>query len=220
MFPVEVAGHGQDQVIGGITALPIFAHLLDMHIADALACTQHIVSQGMLTEIGLHQAAHGQVIGLVFRAGDFVDDDFFLRLKIALLQARIYHIAQQFESLVQVLAEDACEKDGGLVRGKGVEFRADFVEFQRDLLPVQVFRSFKYHVFEKMGDARDTGIGLVPRAGLDVIGDGYRFKIGHRLCKDLQTVRQAVSMKHSSIGCGFGHEVLLLYVRVLFWFSL
>jgi hypothetical protein len=30
----------------------------------------------------------------------------------------------------------------------------------------------------------------------------------------LQTIRQAMSMKHSSVGCGFSHEVLLLNVRV------
>ena len=66
VIPIKVARDGENQVIGGIAALPIIAHLLNAHIANTLARPKHIMSQRMTFEIDLHHTPERQVVGLIF----------------------------------------------------------------------------------------------------------------------------------------------------------
>src|SRR5436305_9207341 len=116
------------------------------------------MTQRMSTKIRLHHAPKSQVIGLVFRASDFIDDNFFFCLEITLNQSRIHHIAKQLDGTFQIFTQNTSIIDGGLVGSKGVKLSTYLIKFKSYLLPVKRFGTLKNHVLQKVGDACDTKI--------------------------------------------------------------
>ncbi len=104
------------------------------------------MSQGMAAKVGLHHTPVGRVVRLILRARNLVDDNLFFRLKIALGQARVHHIAQKPDGPIQVLAQHTGIVHGGFMRGKSVKLCTDFIELQGDLLPIQRFGALENHV--------------------------------------------------------------------------
>ena len=188
MLPLKVASNGKNDIVRSIAAFPIVTHLLDAHIANAFSWTKHIMSQRMRTKIRLHHTPKSQVIGLVFRASDFIDNDFFFCLEITLNQAWIHHIAKQLDGTLKIFAQNTSIIDGGLVWGKGIDFSAYLIKFKSYLLPVKRFCALKNHMLQKVGNARDTEIGFITRTRTHVIWNSNRFKIGHRLTYYLQPI--------------------------------
>ena len=140
-MPVEIASDGEDQVIGGVAARVVLAHLLDLEIADALFGAEHVVAEGMPGEVGLHHAPVRLAGGHILRARDLFQDDVALQREVAAIQARAHHVAEEVNRVGQILAEDARVVDGLLDGGVGVELGAHAVEVERDLLGVAAVRS-------------------------------------------------------------------------------
>src|SRR6266516_858730 len=175
----------------------------------------------MITEVSLHHTPEGQVIGLIFRTCNFVDDNLFLCLEIAFSKTGIHHIAEQFDSTLQVFAQDSGIVDGSLMRGKGIEFGANLIKLKRYFLPIQRLCALKDHMLQEMGDTCNTWVWFITGASTHIVRHSNRLKIGHWLCDDLQTIRKTVRMKHSAVvGCGFSHGAILQGAKVLFLYSM
>src|SRR5205085_10831140 len=119
------------------------------------------MSEGVIPKVGLHHASKGEVIGLILRARNLVDDHLFFRLKIALCQSWVHHVTQELDGALQVFAQYPCIIDGGFVRGKGIQFGTNLVKFQGDLLPVERLGALEDHMLQEMRNACDTWVWLV-----------------------------------------------------------
>ena len=150
LVPLEVARQRQDQVVGGVAARGVLAHLLHRQRADALLRPQHVVAQRMAREIRLHQAAVGLACRHILRTRDLFEDDVALQREISCIESGAHHIAEQVDGLGQILAQDTRIVDCLLDRGEGVELGAHLVEVKRDLLGVAVLRALEDHVFEEV----------------------------------------------------------------------
>src|SRR5436309_2165637 len=110
--PIEVASDREDHIIRSIVPPPVLAHLLNLHIANALACAEHEMAQWVIPEVCLHHAPSRQTTWLILGAGNLVDNDLFLHRELALVQSRSHHVAEESQRPVHVLADDPCEIDG------------------------------------------------------------------------------------------------------------
>ena len=97
-----------------------------------------------------------------------------LALGVELLEERREdHVAHHVERLFDVHVGNACEDDGVLARGGGVQLAAELVEDLRDLERRVLARPLEQQVLDEVGDA-GLGVGLVARAGADPVADRGR----------------------------------------------
>ncbi len=81
----------------------------------------------------------------------------------------MHHIAEQFNRALQIFTQHTRIVNRRLVRGESVEFSANLIKLQRNLLPIEGLRSLKHHMLEKVRNARDSGIRLIARPRAHII---------------------------------------------------
>ncbi len=131
------------------------AHLLDTERRDALTSAQYIVPERMLREIRLHQLAIRLAHGHIFRARDLFEDHVALQIEIVRVEPGAHQIAQESDRVGQILAQDARVIHRLLGGCEGVEFRANRVEVQRDLLRRAARCALEHHMLEKVRHAEE-----------------------------------------------------------------
>ena len=128
-FEVDVAGRDQRHIIGAVTALEIFSHLGRRQGAHGLCSPQHAVPQRMRAEECRHRLFVGTKGRLVIVFADFLNNHFFLNIKIGVPQRWPHHIGQQVDSMVLVVRYHGHVIDRLFLAGIRVRLRSDFVHF-------------------------------------------------------------------------------------------
>src|SRR5579884_2488992 len=104
------------------------------------------MSQWMVAKVCLHHTAIGNIVWLILRTCNLIDNHLFLRLKIAFFQTWVDHITEKFDGTVQVLAKHASIEDRCFMRSEGIDFSPNVVKCQGDFLPIESSGAFKNHV--------------------------------------------------------------------------
>ena len=163
---VHIAGGGEDHIARAVAGVEILAHLIALQPPHRFPGAEDRVAHGMPPEVIGHDRFEENVRRAIQIKRDFLEDDFFLHVKILSPQRGAHHVREEFENAVGKFRQNLGPVAGDFVAGEGVVLGAHGVEFFIDLVAVALCGAFEHHVFEKMGNAGDGG-GLIARPGLD-----------------------------------------------------
>jgi hypothetical protein len=129
---VEVAGRGDDDVVGGVAAAVVGGDVRHRDVGNDVGPAEDAAAERRVTEDRVGEVVVDAVRRLVLVHGDLLEYDVALGVDVG--EGRFeQHLAEQVEDLVGVLVEETRVQVRRLLAGGGVERRPEPVEALGDL---------------------------------------------------------------------------------------
>ena len=151
---VDVAGGGDDDVVGRVAGVVVGGDVGDRDRADHLGSPEHAPAERVVAEDRLGEHVVDAVLGLVLVHRDLLEHDLALGVDLVGRQRRgEQHLGHQVERLLGVLVEEAGVQVRRLLAGRRVGRGAHAVEELGDLDRRVALGALEQQVLEEMRDA-------------------------------------------------------------------
>jgi hypothetical protein len=187
---VEGAGGREDELVAAVVVPVVRGDDVAREGHHGLRGSADGAAERVRAEHGLGEALVRDVVGVVLRGGQLVEDDTALGLQLVGVEGRRReHVGDDVEREGRVGVEDAGVVAGRLLAGRGVGLAADGVEGLRDVQRRAPPGALKQEVLEHVGGAV-VAPGLVPRADGDPRTDRDGALAGDLLGEDADAARE------------------------------
>ena len=195
---LEVAGGGNDDVLGGIGAAEMVAQPLLGQGLDAFLRAENRSAERMPFPERLREDLVHEVVGRVLDHLDLFEDDLLLAFDVDLVERRPQHdVGKDIDGDRQVLVEHLDVVARVFLGRERVELAADRIDSLRDVFGRARGRALEQHVLDEMSDAA-LFVGLVPRAARQPHAEADGAHVAHRFSDETNPVVECVANNHGS----------------------
>ena len=193
---LEVAGGGNDDVLGRIGAAEMIAQPLLRERLDALLRAEDRPPERMPFPERLRENLVHEIVGRVLDHLDFFEDDFLLALDVDVVERGAQDdVGQDVDGDRQVLVEHLHVVARVFLGGERVELAANRIDRLRDVFGRARGRALEQHVLDEVRDAA-LFVRLVARAARQPHTEADRAHVAHRFSDETNPVVECVANNH------------------------
>ena len=203
---LEIAGGGNNDVLGGIGAAEMVAQPLLRERLDALLRPENRPPERVPFPERLRENLVHEIVGRVLDHLDFFEDDFLLALDVDVVEGGTQDdVGQDVDRDRHVLVEHLHVVARVFLGGERVELAADRIDRLRDVLGRARSGALEQHVLDEMSDAA-LFVRLVARAARQPDAEADRPHVAHRFSDETYPVVECVANNHGLMTNAAGDE--------------
>ena len=192
----DVPGDRHDQVVRGVPIPVVPVEVAQPDAPDRLGGAENRRPQRMAAPEGSDEHLVDEVVGVVVRFAELLQDDAALDLDVVGLERRREHdIAQQIHRFRETAVERVRVEAGVLLRREGVDVPAQAIDRPRDLDGRTAAGALEEDMLQEVGDPPLPG-GLLARARPDEEAERERPHVLHLVDQDGHSVFEKVFPNH------------------------
>jgi predicted GNAT family acetyltransferase len=175
----------------GVLAAHVVEQLGAREALDVAAVSDHGLGDRMRAEAGLVEQLVGRGQGVVLFLAVLVQDDLAFALQLGLGEGAVAHdVAEHLHEVLRVACQPGHVESGVVLVGMRVDFGAQPLGIQVDLLAVALVRALESHVLDDVADAVQA-LALVLAAGAHEHADAGGFEVRQADRDDTHAVVQS-----------------------------